>query len=139
MTPHASAAAWQLSTERRARGRSLRMLMSVVLALALWQWLAGYVFLLLIRGQPREATPLTIARYAYYFGEEPEVRKRLVVSSAGVLALIAGTGLVLILPRRRSLHGDARFASRREIARAGLLGEEGIILGRLGRRCLLLR
>lgn len=139
MTPHASAAAWQLPTERRARGRALRVLVSVVLALTLWQWLAGYVFLLLIRGHPRDATPLTIARYAYYFGEEPEVRKRIVVSSAGVLALVGGTGLVLILPRRRSLHGDARFASRREIARAGLLGEEGIILGRLGRRCLLLR
>ena len=139
MTPHASAAAWRLPTERHARGRALRVLVGIVLVLALWQWLAGYVFLLLIRGHPREATPLTIARYAYYFGEEPEIRKRLVVSSAGVLALIGGTGLVLILPRRRSLHGDARFASRREIARAGLLGDEGIILGRLGRRCLLLR
>lgn len=139
MTPHASAAAWRLPTERRARGRALRVLVGVVLVLGLWQWLAGYVFLLLIRGHPREATPLTIARYAYYFGEEQEVRKRLVVSSAGVLALIGGAGLVLILPRRRSLHGDARFASRREIARAGLLGDEGIILGRFGRRCLLLR
>src|SRR5690606_29543315 len=101
--------------------------------------LGGDVLRPLTRGTPRDATPLSIARYAYYFGAEPEVRTRIVVSSAGVLALIGGAGLVLILPRRRSLHGDARFASRREIARAGLIGDEGIILGRFGRRCLLLR
>ncbi len=43
-----------------------------------------------------------------------------------------------MLPRRRPLHGEARSASRREISRAGLLQEHGIILGRLGNRCLVL-
>jgi len=60
------------------------------------------------------------------------------------MALAGGQGLAFgvvgfaMLPRRRPLHGDARFATRREIARAGLLGEHGIILGRLGNRYLVL-
>jgi type IV secretion system protein VirD4 len=36
------------------------------------------------------------------------------------------------LPRRRPLHGDARFASRREIAAADLLSGDGVILGQVG-------
>jgi type IV secretion system protein VirD4 len=51
---------------------------------------------------------------------------------------VLATALVLVLPRRRSLHGDARFATRRELADAGLFGDRGIILGRVGRRCLML-
>jgi type IV secretion system protein VirD4 len=51
---------------------------------------------------------------------------------------VLATALVLALPRRRSLHGDARFATRRELADAGLFGDRGIILGRVGRRCLML-
>jgi type IV secretion system protein VirD4 len=43
-----------------------------------------------------------------------------------------------VLPRRRALHGDARFATRAEIAAAGLFGHDGIILGKRGRRCLML-
>src|SRR5262245_23489043 len=46
--------------------------------------------------------------------------------------------LSVLLPRKPPLHGEARFATRHEIARAGLLGSTGIILGRLGSRCLML-
>src|SRR5205085_5576831 len=47
-------------------------------------------------------------------------------------------GALALIPRRRSLHGDARFATKKEIADAGLLGNDGIILGRLGNRYLML-
>jgi type IV secretion system protein VirD4 len=40
----------------------------------------------------------------------------------------------VLLPRRCSLHADARFASRREIVAAGPIGHAGILLGRLGSR-----
>jgi type IV secretion system protein VirD4 len=51
---------------------------------------------------------------------------------------VLASGLALLLPRRRALHGDARFASRRQLAAAGLLGDRGIVLGKVGRRCLML-
>ena len=102
------------------------------------QYLAGYALLWSLHQDPRFATPLTVARYAYYFGERRDIRLRALLSSAlGLGAVLAGS-LALVLPRRRRLHGDARFATRSEIRRAGLLGDHGIILGRIGSRCLML-
>ena len=75
------------------------------------------------------ASPLTVARYGYYYGQHPVIRRRLWGSSALGFILVGATFVVWLLPRRRALHGDARFATRREIAAAGLLGHEGIILG----------
>ena len=54
------------------------------------------------------------------------------------MGLTFGAGAIALLPRRRPLHGDARFATRREIRKARLLGHEGIILGRLGNDYLML-
>jgi len=102
------------------------------------QYLAGFLFLASLHVNPRAAGPLTIARYGYYYGAEQRVRSRLLTCSLAGLAVVAIIPLVLLLPRRRALHGTARFATRREVARAGLLGERGIILGAWGGRCLML-
>lgn len=56
----------------------------------------------------------------------------------GGFGFVFAITLIALLPKKRSLHGDARFARRTEILAAGLLGNEGIILGRLGHRCLML-
>jgi type IV secretion system protein VirD4 len=109
-----------------------------VLALLVSQYLAGWLLLEWLHLDPRSAGPLTIARYSYYYGERAEMRPRLWATSLAGLALVGLCPLALMLPRRRALHGDARFATRREVARAGLLGEHGIVLGRWGRRCLML-
>jgi type IV secretion system protein VirD4 len=138
LTPNASTAAWPPPT-RAARGRPLVKVAAVaLLALIAAQYLAGFLLLWSFHLDPCEASPLTVARYAYYFGERADVRRALLKSSlAGTVIVLLSAG-VLLLPHRRSLHGEARFATHREIAAAGLLGEQGIILGRLGRRCLML-
>ena len=102
------------------------------------QYIAGFLLLAWCRQDLRSVGPLTIARYAHYYGGIPQVRRRLWVSSAGGLALIALSGLPLLLPRRRSLHGDARWATRAEMARAGLFAPQGLFLGRVGHRYLIL-
>jgi type IV secretion system protein VirD4 len=99
-------------------------------------YLAGWLFLTSIHLDPRAAGPLTIARYGYYYGDRPELRIRLLASCAVAIVLVVASLGACLLPRRRALHGDARFARRSEIAAAGLLGSEGIIVGRLGRRLL---
>jgi type IV secretion system protein VirD4 len=116
----------------------LKLLALGTLGIVLSQYLAGWIFLSWLHLNPREAGPLTIARYGYYYGERPEVLPRLWVTSIAGILLVSIVPLALMLPRRRALHGDARFATRREVARAGLLGERGIILGAWGRRCLML-
>jgi type IV secretion system protein VirD4 len=132
MTPNASAAAWHRSDNRSRLGGVLKICAGVITALILAQYLAGYVFLWWIHGNPLQATPLTIARYSYYYGHRPEVRLRLQWSSAVGLALISLTALMALTRKPRSLHGDARFEQRSRIARAGLFSRYGIILSRRG-------
>jgi len=110
----------------------------VVLGGIVTAYLAGYFLLWSFHLNPASATPLTAARYAYYFGTNTAIHRRVLLCSAFSLLLTGTASFVLVLPRRRSLHGDARFATRGEIARLGLLGNEGLILGRFGRRYLML-
>jgi len=42
----------------------------------------------------------------------------------------------VLIPRRRSLHGDARWATLRAIKKAGLFSDHGILLGAYGKRYL---
>jgi type IV secretion system protein VirD4 len=110
----------------------VRVAIGAVAAVLIAQYLAGFFFLASLRLEVREASPLTVARYAYWYREIPAVRRRLEVCSAAGWLLVLLCALLVFLPRRKSLHGDARFATRREILEAGLLDGEGIILGRLG-------
>ncbi len=124
------------SAERLGTGPKLVVV--GLLAALLGLYLAGGFFLW-ATGQPTgAATPLTVLRYGYHHGDRPDVRRALLYSLAAGLGLSFGAGGLVWLPRRRPLHGDARFATRREVARAGLLGSHGILLGRLGSRYLML-
>lgn len=130
------------STKENGRRRpvlwSWRAMAAAALILFGSQILAGYLFLWSIGVEPRHATPLTIARYFYHYGSEPTIRSRLGTCVAvGMGVAIAGASAAL-WPRSRSLHGDARFARRAEIAAAGLLGDRGILLGEIRGRYLML-
>jgi type IV secretion system protein VirD4 len=135
MTPNAGIANWR-KTAKGVSARAVRVALLVVAGAILASYLAGAMFLWSLGADPHRASPLTIPRYAYYYGDRADIRHRMSLCcalAAAVLVLSAGAALV---PRRRSLHGDARFAHRGEIASAGLLSSEGIILGRQGRRLL---
>lgn len=138
MTLHASAAPWPPAAHSPRRGLALKVIGALIVGALLAAYLAGYVFLWSLGLNPREASPLTVARYGYYYGDRAEVRHRLLLSTAGGGAMVLVSALALVLPRRRALHGEARFASRRELAAAGLFGNRGIVLGRVGKRCLML-
>jgi type IV secretion system protein VirD4 len=134
MSQNASAARSPPSPKRlRLRvGVACKLSVLVISALILAQYVAGYVFLVWMRSDPQQASPLTIVRYGYYFGYRKDVRLRLQVASAVGLALVALGPVPWMLPRKRALHGEARFAPAHEIAEAGLFAPEGIVLGRVG-------
>jgi type IV secretion system protein VirD4 len=137
MNPSAGVAAWP-KPARSGSGRWIKVAFASGAALLLGTYLSGAFFLWSMHADPRQATPLTISQYGYYYGDRTEVRRRLWGSSALALTLVLISAGAWLLPRRRALHGDARFATRTEIAAAGLFGHDGIILGKRGRRCLML-
>lgn len=136
MTPPASAAVSRESP--RITPRAAVAVGAAFVALAVSQYIAGYFLVWSLRVPLREAGLLTAARYAYYYGDQPAVRRRILLSSAAGLILTAVAAGLSLRPKPRPLHGETHFARRREIAAAGLLGDQGIILGQLGRRCLML-
>ena len=111
---------------------ALRFAAMGVAAVVAAQYLAGCFFLWWVHGDVRRAGPLTLLRYAYWYGDRAVVRGRLEAASAAGMGLVLLCALVVFLPRRRSLHGDARFARRAEVRDAGLLDGAGIVLGRVG-------
>jgi type IV secretion system protein VirD4 len=108
-------------------------------------YLSAVLFLLLNKADPRQARFASITHYWALYADDPRLRRSLVASM-----IISGVGLLIMLPAalvsaarpRRALHGDARFATAAEVARAGLSGNTGtapsILVGRYGKRFLAL-
>ena len=115
-----------------------KIAVALLVAALVGLYLAGYAFLMAMKLPPQNASLLTIHQYWQAYGERPDVRRTLLTSLVGTQGLCMGLVGFAMLPRRRPLHGQARFASRSEIKQAGLLEEHGIILGRLGGRYLVL-
>ncbi|BEP51480.1 type IV secretory system conjugative DNA transfer family protein (plasmid) [Variovorax sp. V116] len=115
-----------------------RIAVALLIAALVGMYVAGQAFLIAMNLPPQHATLLTLHEYWQAYGERRDVRRVLIASLVGSQGLMLGLVGIAMLPRRRPLHGNARFASRREIARSGLLNEHGIILGRLGNRYLVL-
>jgi hypothetical protein len=69
------------ATSHREHG-ALRLMLLAAGGLLLSQMFAGYLFLWWIGGPPSSATPLTVVRYAYYFGDRPQIRRAVLICSA---------------------------------------------------------
>jgi type IV secretion system protein VirD4 len=110
-------------------------------------YVAGVLFLLINKADPRQAGWGSIVSYWRLYADDAVLRQRLLASIT-----LSGLGLLVIFPGvlfaaarpRRALHGDARFASAAEVARAGLIdsvqrpGTPSILIGRFRGRFLAL-
>ena len=106
------------------------------LVIVVWAYMAGGIFLMAFQHRFEEATLLTLYQYWYHYGAEEQVQKWLYIASGVSLALLLAPLTMIFAPAKKSLFGDARFARRSEIKKAGLLGENGIIVGKLGNQYL---
>src|SRR5258708_24347460 len=113
LIPHANAARWRPPVKSLWLGRVLKGVIGAVCLGVFASYLAGYVFLYWIHADPKTATPLTIARYAYYYGHRQDVRQRLMVSFGVGVALVGACAFIALKPKPRALHGDAKFATMR--------------------------
>ena len=87
-------------------------------------YLSAALFLVLNKTDPRLAHFTSIAHYWAWYADDEHLRKKLIAAIAipGIALLVVFPAALLMNVRsRRSLHGDARFASRSEVARSGLL------------------
>jgi type IV secretion system protein VirD4 len=87
-------------------------------------YVSGVIFLLLNKVHPRHAEVTSIITWWHAYADDPRRRRQILASG-----IASAVGLLVVLPfalvraarRDRPLHGAARFASRSEIVRAGLL------------------
>lgn len=105
-------------------------------ALLAWVYMAGVVFMVGVGGDYRSTTPLTFPLYAYHYGEQKQYQNWLFVGALVASAPFFGLAYLIFRPRARSLHGEARLASLREIEKAGLTKGRGILVGKLGGKYL---
>ncbi|NGZ10656.1 MAG: hypothetical protein CV088_14935 [Nitrospira sp. LK70] len=101
--------------------------------------LAGAVFTLANKQMPEDLSLTSWPDSWQAYRDDPVQRKRLQFSAA--VGGFVGFGLPALLwssltNRKTPLHDEARFASHDEIQQAGLYGERGVIVGKVGRRYL---
>lgn len=114
------------------------ILMILFTVVVLWAYLASGIFLVAFDRKFSEAKPWTIYQYWYHFGgKQKNVNHWLIVSSSLSLAFFLLPASLFFAPAKRSLFGNARFANRSEIKKAGLFGIKGLIVGKLGDKFLM--
>jgi len=119
--------------------KSLLLVTAVILCSVIAIWLAGAIFLKMVHLDPSAASPSTIWRYYRAYGNDEQLMNQLGVS-VFLAALVFIVPLAIIFrPKKRSLHGDATFATPGEIKKAGLFSDNGIIVGKKGSRYLIFK
>lgn len=104
-------------------------------------YVAGFLFLVANKTNPLGTTFSTIYQYWYYYHDDPEQAGhfRFAFAVAGLVAVaMPFSVLVGLLRNTRALHGEARFANAKEVAKAGLFGDTGIIVGKAFGKFLIL-
>jgi type IV secretion system protein VirD4 len=97
-------------------------------------WLSGMAFLAFNKTDPRKAHWDSTVRYWSQYSDDPAQKKKLVISLALSfgLAYIAVPGAIATAARTsRPTYGNARFATKPEIRRTGLMKGEGFLIGKI--------
>lgn len=91
------------------------------------------LFQLVHKQIPKDLTFTTTRDYWRATADNVPERKKLYLTiglPAAALFFFLPMSLLMLGPKRRELHGSARFANRMEVQKAGLLGDRGIVLGK---------
>ena len=107
--------AWPAGRKVAAGAFAMASYMALICAAV---YLAGVLFLVLNKADPRQAHFASIVQYWGLYANDVQLRKKLQLAIG-----VSGIGLLVLLPAglapaarpRRALHGDARFASAAEV------------------------
>lgn len=104
-------------------------------------YLAGFFVLIAFKISPTQVDFSTYYAYWQNYHTNPIYQKRINVSAIFACIIAYGIPIALYIHELRrnveALHGSARFATTSEIAKSGLLGSEGIIVGKLKNQYLM--
>jgi type IV secretion system protein VirD4 len=104
------------------------------------RYVAGGIYLISHKASPMQVQSGTWSMYWSQYQDDRKEKKRLQASMGFSVFLLFGLPLILIIianSKARSLHGEARWANTSEVKEAGLLEDDGLILGKLGGRFLM--
>ena len=128
-------------TQKRPWLIELSVIVFFITAALAGDWLAGYIYGLLNKSVTLSVSLETWWQHWRAYAVFPDQRKKLQLAAiiSGVIVFLIPILILtrLLSVRTRSLHGDARFANGREIAKAGLFGEAGIFVGQYRSRYLI--
>ncbi|WP_133408175.1 type IV secretory system conjugative DNA transfer family protein [Parashewanella tropica] len=106
------------------------ILSSIIGVLVASLWLCGALFLWFANLDAKQSSPITIFKYAYYFGHQKITQFYLTLSVtigfAPVIAFVAKK----LKTKKQPIYGDAKFADTKQIKQAGLLVKSGIVVGK---------
>lgn len=98
-------------------------------AVCLWLYFAGAILLQLVHRNPNDAQFLTFYQYWFYYGANLAVKKKLYIAGGLGAAPLVLVGFLVFKPKKPKQYGETRFANNAEIKKAGLHGENGLIVG----------
>lgn len=101
-------------------------------------YLSSGIFLFLIDEDYNTATPFTLYDYWFHYGDDDYVYDKLLIALGTAISIVIIPFFALLIPNKRSLFGDADFATKQEINKSGLLKGNGIIVGRYNGKFLTL-
>lgn len=110
--------------------------LAIVVGFVFINWLGSAFFLGLIGGKMDDATPLTGYHYWQAYGGHAQVKQKLYIGYGIATAIPVLLMLLFFRQRKKTLHGEAEFASKEAIKHSGLYSEQGLIVGRHEKRYL---
>lgn len=128
-TPESDASAVAMNVGKVA---GLAVVVGVLTFAALW--LSGMAFLAFNKTDPRRAHWDSTLRYWSQYSDDPAQEKKLVLSLAlafGLCYVAVPGAFAAAMKTSRPTYGNARFATKPEIRRAGLLAGDGLIVGKI--------
>jgi type IV secretion system protein VirD4 len=120
----------------KANKIALLVVITVWLVAGGWalRYAAGGVYLVIHKTNPSQVQSTTWGEYWDSYHDDPKEKKRLQGSMGVAAFLIFALPLIIAaiaMSKSRSLHGDARWATKTEAKDADLFEDDGLILGKL--------
>jgi type IV secretion system protein VirD4 len=107
------------------------ILACILVFLGAWLYLSGAFYLQFSGGKFEDAQPLTFYQYWFHHRHLDYVYEDLQLAGGVAGFALAIPILLFVLPKKKKLHGDRKFATQMEIKRAGLFANIGLLVGKI--------